>query len=42
MHTRILGKQEESNVYIETLRAIEHPIGKQAVVLANVCAYAGK
>ncbi|RKP25405.1 26S proteasome regulatory subunit RPN1 [Syncephalis pseudoplumigaleata] len=36
-----LGKQEESDVYIETLKAIEHPIGKQAVVLATVCSYAG-
>ncbi|RKP04583.1 hypothetical protein THASP1DRAFT_26818, partial [Thamnocephalis sphaerospora] len=36
-----LGKQEESEVYIETLKAIEHPISKQAVVLGTICAYAG-
>lgn len=36
------GKQEESDVYIETLKAIEHPISKQAVVLATICSYAGE
>jgi 26S proteasome regulatory subunit N1 len=36
-----LGKQEESDVYIETLKAMKHPIGKQAVVLLTICSYAG-
>ncbi|KAK9760291.1 proteasome regulatory particle base subunit, partial [Basidiobolus ranarum] len=36
-----LAKQEAAEATIETLKAIEHPIGKQVEVLVEVCAYAG-
>ena len=36
-----LGKQDESDATIETLKAIEHPISKQAQVLVDMCSYAG-
>ncbi|SPO24427.1 probable RPN1 - 26S proteasome regulatory subunit [Ustilago trichophora] len=36
-----LGKQDESDATIETLKAIEHPISKQARVLVDMCSYAG-
>ncbi|PWY99431.1 26S proteasome regulatory complex, non-ATPase subcomplex, Rpn1 subunit [Testicularia cyperi] len=36
-----LGKQDESDATIETLKAIDHPISKQAQVLVDMCSYAG-
>ncbi|ORY08133.1 26S proteasome regulatory complex, non-ATPase subcomplex, Rpn1 subunit [Basidiobolus meristosporus CBS 931.73] len=36
-----LAKQEAAEATLETLKAIEHPIGKQVEVLVEVCAYAG-
>ncbi|CAG8592604.1 12843_t:CDS:10 [Funneliformis mosseae] len=36
-----LGKQEAAEATLETLKAIEHPIGKQVGVLVEICSYAG-
>jgi len=36
-----LGRQEAADATIETLRAIEHPLAKQALILVDICAYAG-
>ncbi|CAO1614769.1 unnamed protein product [Sympodiomycopsis kandeliae] len=36
-----LGQQDESDATIETLKAIEHPVSKQAQVLVDVCSFAG-
>lgn len=36
-----LGQQDASDATIETLKAIEHPIAKQAQVLVEMCSYAG-
>ncbi|KZO98487.1 26S proteasome regulatory complex non-ATPase subcomplex Rpn1 subunit [Calocera viscosa TUFC12733] len=36
-----LGRQEAADATIETLRAIEHPLAKQAQILVDICAYAG-
>jgi 26S proteasome regulatory subunit N1 len=36
-----LGKNEESLATLETLKAIEHPLSKQASVLVSACSYAG-
>ncbi|KAJ1939671.1 proteasome regulatory particle base subunit, partial [Linderina pennispora] len=36
-----MGSQEGSEATLETLKAIEHPIGQQASVLVQVCSYAG-
>ncbi|KAK9454769.1 armadillo-type protein [Dipodascopsis uninucleata] len=36
-----MGKQEAADVIIETLKAIEHPIGKNTQVLVDICSYAG-
>lgn len=35
------GQQEEVDVILETLKAIEHPMSKPTSVLAEVCAWAG-
>ncbi|KAI9878403.1 MAG: proteasome regulatory particle base subunit [Pleopsidium flavum] len=35
------GRQEEVEVILETLKAIEHPMAKPTAVLAEVCAWAG-
>ena len=35
------GRQEEVEVILETLKAIEHPMAKPAATLAEVCAWAG-
>ncbi|KAF2721587.1 26S proteasome regulatory complex, non-ATPase subcomplex, Rpn1 subunit [Polychaeton citri CBS 116435] len=35
------GQQEEVDVVLETLKAIEHPMSKPASVLADICAWAG-
>ena len=35
------GRQEEVEVILETLKAIDHPMAKPAAVLAEVCAWAG-
>ncbi|TKA79347.1 26S proteasome regulatory subunit rpn-1 [Cryomyces minteri] len=35
------GQQEEVDVILETLKAIDHPMSKPASVLAEVCAWAG-
>jgi 26S proteasome regulatory subunit N1 len=35
------GRQEEVDVILETLKAIDHPGAKPAAVLAEVCAWAG-
>ncbi|EJT99331.1 26S proteasome regulatory complex non-ATPase subcomplex Rpn1 subunit [Dacryopinax primogenitus] len=36
-----LGRQEAADATIETLRAIEHSLAKQAQILVDICAYAG-
>ncbi|ORZ13240.1 armadillo-type protein [Absidia repens] len=36
-----LGKQDASDATLETLKAIEHPLGKQAEVLVEILSYAG-
>ena len=36
-----LGKQDQSDATIETLKAIEHPISLQTQVLVDMCSYAG-
>lgn len=36
-----LSKQEESEAVLETLKVIEHPLGRMAEVLVEVLAYAG-
>jgi len=35
------GRQEEVEVILETLKAIEHPMAKPTSILAEVCAWAG-
>ncbi|KAF4126599.1 26S proteasome regulatory subunit N1 [Geosmithia morbida] len=35
------GRQEEVDVILETLKAIEHPMSKSTAVLAEICAWAG-
>ena len=35
------GQQEEVEVILETLKAIDHPMARPAAVLAEVCAWAG-
>ncbi|EME40455.1 hypothetical protein DOTSEDRAFT_74133 [Dothistroma septosporum NZE10] len=35
------GQQEEVDVVLETLKAIDHPMSKPASVLAEICAWAG-
>ncbi|CAK4030457.1 26S proteasome non-ATPase regulatory subunit 2 [Lecanosticta acicola] len=35
------GQQEEVDVILETLKAIDHPMSKPASVLAEICAWAG-
>lgn len=35
------GQQEEVDVIIETLKALDHPMSKPTAVLAEVCAWAG-
>jgi 26S proteasome regulatory subunit N1 len=35
------GRQEEVEVIVETLKAIDHPMSKASQVLAEVCAWAG-
>ncbi len=35
------GAQDASDATIATLRAIEHPLARQAEILVNVCSYAG-
>ena len=35
------GRQEDVEVVLETLKAIDHPMAKPAAVLAEVCAWAG-
>ncbi|KAJ2706813.1 proteasome regulatory particle base subunit [Coemansia sp. IMI 203386] len=36
-----LGTQDKNDAILETLKAITHPIGKQASILMQACAYAG-
>ncbi|KAK4684508.1 26S proteasome regulatory subunit N1, partial [Tremellales sp. Uapishka_1] len=36
-----LGQQDASDATVETLKAIEHPLARQAEILVNVCSYAG-
>ncbi|CAG8452976.1 18718_t:CDS:10 [Acaulospora morrowiae] len=36
-----LGKQDDAEATLETLKAIEHPISKQVGVLVEICSYAG-
>lgn len=36
-----LGKQEDSSVMVESLRALPNPFGAMAATLLDVCAYAG-
>ncbi|KPM44378.1 26S proteasome regulatory subunit rpn-1 [Neonectria ditissima] len=35
------GRQEEVDVILETLKAIDHPMAKATAVLAEICAWAG-
>ncbi|EFW98665.1 26S proteasome regulatory subunit [Grosmannia clavigera kw1407] len=35
------GRQEEVDVILETLKAVDHPVAKPMAVLATVCAWAG-
>lgn len=35
------GRQEEVDVIVETLNAVEHPMAKSASILCEVCAWAG-
>ncbi|KAK3936379.1 armadillo-type protein [Diplogelasinospora grovesii] len=35
------GRQEEVEVVLETLKAVEHPMAKATTVLASICAWAG-
>ncbi|KAK3948444.1 armadillo-type protein [Pseudoneurospora amorphoporcata] len=35
------GRQEEVDVILETLKAVEHPMAKPTAVLAEICAWAG-
>lgn len=36
-----VGRQEDADATLETLKAIEHPIAKHTSVLVDACAYAG-
>lgn len=36
-----VGRQEEADTTLETLKAIAHPIAKHTAVLVDACAYAG-
>ncbi|KAM0524512.1 hypothetical protein ACHAPE_000608 [Trichoderma viride] len=35
------GRQEEVDVILETLKAVDHPVAKATAVLAEICAWAG-
>ena len=35
------GKQDASDAIIETLKAIDHPIAHEAIVMLNMCSFAG-
>ncbi|KAK4214845.1 armadillo-type protein [Rhypophila decipiens] len=35
------GRQEEVDVILETLKAVDHPMAKPTTVLASICAWAG-
>lgn len=37
----LVGRQDASDATIETLKAIPHPISKQAQILVDVCSFAG-
>lgn len=37
----LAGKQDEADITIETLKAIEHPISQQTIVLVDALSYAG-
>lgn len=37
----VTGMQDGSDATLETLKAIEHPVSKQAQILVEACAYAG-
>jgi 26S proteasome regulatory subunit N1 len=39
--THVLGKQEAADATLETLKAIPHPLAKQALTLVEACAYTG-
>ncbi|KAK9474588.1 armadillo-type protein [Dipodascopsis tothii] len=36
-----MGKQDDADATIETLKAIEHPIGRNTSVLVDICSFAG-
>ncbi|KAG8688769.1 proteasome regulatory particle base subunit, partial [Ceratobasidium sp. 423] len=36
-----LGRQDASDATIEALRAVSHPVAKQALVLVEICSFAG-
>ncbi|KAK9469831.1 armadillo-type protein [Lipomyces arxii] len=36
-----MGKQDAAEVILETLKAIEHPIGRNTTVLVDICSFAG-
>lgn len=36
-----MGKQDAADAIIETLKAIEHPIGRNTAVLVDICSFAG-
>lgn len=35
------GKQDASDAIVETLKAIEHPVAQEAIVLLTLCSFAG-
>lgn len=37
----LAGQQDASDATVETLKAIEGPVGKQALVLVEACSFAG-
>lgn len=39
--TCVTGLQEQSDATIETLKAIDHPVSKQAQILVEACSFAG-
>ena len=41
MYILLLGTQERSEVFVESLRALPEPFGSMVATLTDVCAYAG-
>lgn len=36
-----VGRQDASDATIEALRAVSHPVAKQALILVEICSFAG-